>query len=119
MKNEYLKILKAIANEKGKKILSYVKDCLRRRTNSYDEEFHVNRFIFSRLKKIENERKNKIKSKLYEKNAKCHYCKKEFTSKKDIEAHRLHDNRGYHEDNCVLVCRVCHQNEHKKQNRNK
>jgi len=111
-------IILAIANEKGEKILSYVKDYLQRKTNSYDEEFHVNRFIFSRLKKIENERKKKIKSKLYEKDAGCHYCKKDFAPKEDIEAHRLNDNRGYHEDNCVLVCRACHQDEHKKLNRN-
>ena len=104
----YNEIVKKYAQKKGREILSDINNNLKAQVNSYDEWFHANRFIYSRLKIAEDKKKDKIKKELYQQKPECYYCKVKYKSIKGIELHRLNENLGYHKSNCVLTCNKCH-----------
>jgi hypothetical protein len=36
-------------------------------------------------------------------------CGKEFKTLKNVEIHRRNNSKGYSVENCILVCRECHE----------
>ena len=103
--------------KKGDEILRQVRDLIRDKAKDDagkvdpDAWFKINRWVYARLQLDERRRKYKVKTNLFKKNPKCHYCGKTFDKIKGVELHRLDRSRGYYEDNCVLVHRECHQME--------
>lgn len=76
-----------------------------------DLRFKLNRWVFARLQGDENKAKGPVKKKLWNKmkNKKCPSCHKKFKTIKGVEIHRKDQTRGYSVENCILLCRTCHQ----------
>jgi len=75
-----------------------------------DFRFKVNRWIFARLQQEEIRLKRPIKQKLWDSGMKsCVWCGKKFDVLKEVEIHRKNPESTYSIDNCILVCRPCHQ----------
>ena len=95
----------------GDAILSHVRFVLGLAAGS-DEvlRFKINRWVFARLLQDEIRVKRPIKNSLWESGMRsCQACGKHFDSLKGVEIHRKETDKGYSADNCVLVCRECHQ----------
>ena len=75
--------------------------------------FKVNRWVFARLQEDERKIKDPIKKHLLKSQNKCLLCPKSFKSGKEIEIHRKDATKCYRLDNCILLCRHCHQLLHK------
>jgi len=65
----------------------------------------------------ERKTKTNIKRLLLEQGKPCHFCGRSFDGRKGIPLHRLDENRGYSEGNCVLAHQECHQKHHAEQGR--
>jgi hypothetical protein len=95
----------------GDAILSHVRFVMGLAAGS-DEVLHfkINRWVFARLLQDEIRVKRPIKNSLWESGMRsCQACGKHFDSLKGVEIHRKETDKGYSADNCVLVCRECHQ----------
>jgi len=77
-----------------------------------DKWFYANHFVYARLMLDERKTKTNIKQLLCARGNPCHYCGKDFESRKGIHLHRLDENRGYSDDNCVLMHPDCHEKFH-------
>jgi hypothetical protein len=72
--------------------------------------FKLNRWIFARLQQEEIKAKRPVKQKLWDSGmTSCRLCGKKFNTLKDVEIHRNDSARGYSVENCILLCRPCHQ----------
>lgn len=74
--------------------------------------FKLNRWVFSRLLQSEVKVKRPIKKELWESGmttCQAPGCEKEFKSLKNVEIHRNNRQNGYSIENCILVCRECHE----------
>jgi len=99
----------------GHRILNNVRRAIERATgDDTDKLFYIRRFVFARLQLDERARKKAIKDRLYEKNPRCHKCKKKFETEKGVHLHRKNEDRGYTDKNCVLMHAVCHREHHRK-----
>jgi hypothetical protein len=100
--------------EKADNVLKWaqrkIKDAAR---DDEDKWFLINRWVYARLQKDERSMKKPIKNKLFTENPKCNRCKKKFNTIRDVHLHRNEKNKGYSEDNCVLLCKDCHDKVHK------
>jgi hypothetical protein len=95
------------------KILEQAQELIKQYANGDgDKWFYANRFVFARLALDEKKTKTKIKKALLNSGAKCHLCGKEFESKKNVNIHRIDDDRGYTEGNCSLMHPECHVKHH-------
>jgi len=80
--------------------------------NNSDLRFKLNRWVYSRLQQFENKTKRPIKKQLWEsgiKSCQAPNCGKIFKTIKNIEIHRKDNSKGYSVENCILVCRECHE----------
>lgn len=80
--------------------------------NNSDLRFKLNRWVYSRLMQSEIKIKRPIKKQLWEsgiKSCQAPNCGKIFTTIKNIEIHRKDNSKGYSVENCILVCRECHE----------
>jgi len=77
-----------------------------------DKWWYTNRYVFARLHLDERQTKTVIKRRLFVAGATCHLCGKGFDSRRGVHLHRLDGDRGYSEDNCVLMHAQCHQKYH-------
>ena len=94
-------------------ILDYVRKLIRSHSGDDPDRWcYANRFVFARLNLDERKTKAGIKKQLLDANSPCHYCKESFESKKGIHLHRVDDDRGYADDNCVLMHPECHERYH-------
>jgi len=98
--------------ERGDKILHYVRKLIETASNNDEESFFINRWIFARLQQDERDCKKGIKNQLYDESSKCYVCGKKFKTIKGVHLHRLESKRGYHKDNCVLTHDECHRSLH-------
>jgi len=72
--------------------------------------FKLNRWVFARLQQEEVKAKRPIKQKLWDLGMKsCQSCGKEFKTLKGVEIHRKDSTMVYSVENCILLCRTCHQ----------
>ncbi|MBL7140997.1 MAG: HNH endonuclease [Planctomycetes bacterium] len=72
--------------------------------------FKINRWVFARLLQDEIRVKRPTKKRLWQSGMRsCQACGRHFSSIKGVEIHRKEADKGYSADNCVLVCRQCHQ----------
>lgn len=75
-----------------------------------DFRFKVNRWVYSRLQQDEIRVKRPIKKHLWNSGIRsCQGCGKDFDSLKGVEIHRKDSRRNYSKDNCLLLCRPCHE----------
>jgi len=78
--------------------------------NDVNLRFKLNRWIFARLQQEEIKAKRPVKQKLWDSGMKsCQSCDKEFKNLKGVEIHRNDSTIGYSVENCILLCRPCHQ----------
>ena len=78
--------------------------------NNQDLKFKLNRWIYSRLLQSEIRAKRPIKKQLWQSGMKiCQDCGKKFDGIKNVEIHRKDRLKGYSVENCILVCRECHE----------
>lgn len=94
--------------EIGRQLYEEIKERIRRESKNEDEWFYLNRFVYSRLQ-LDGRPPPKLKNKLFKETPICYVCKKKFESKKGVEIHRLNGEKGYSENNCVLVHKECHE----------
>jgi len=92
-------------------------DQARKHINAYaqgdpDKWWYANRYVFARLQLDERRTKVGIKRRLLESGHACHRCGKEFESRRNVHLHRLDQDKGYREGNCVLMHGDCHQQHH-------
>ena len=76
-----------------------------------DLRFRINRWVYSRLQRSEIMAKRPIKEKLWEsgmRTCQAPKCNKVFESLRDVEIHRVDQQRRYSMENCILMCRECH-----------
>ena len=78
-----------------------------------DRLFYLRRFVFSRLQLDERGGKTGIKDRLYERDPRCHRCKNKFEAKRGVHLHRINEDRGYTDENCVLMHAKCHREHHR------
>ena len=74
--------------------------------------FKLNRWVYSRLLQSEIKAKRPIKKKLWESGmntCQAPKCNKIFKSLKNVEIHRKNQQKIYSIENCILVCRECHE----------
>jgi hypothetical protein len=72
--------------------------------------FKLNRWIYTRLHQKEIQFKRPIKKELWiSGNKQCSECRKEFKTMKNVEIHRKDQDKIYSIENCVLVCKECHE----------
>jgi len=72
--------------------------------------FKLNRWVYTRLHQKEIQSKRPIKKQLWESgNKQCAKCGEPFNTKKNIEIHRVNPDKIYSIENCVLVCKACHE----------
>jgi len=80
--------------------------------NDSDLRFKINRWVYSRLLQVEVRAKRPIKKQLWNggmRSCQALGCGKEFSTLKNVEIHRKDNTRGYSVENCILVCRECHE----------
>ena len=77
-----------------------------------DKWWYANRFVFARLMLDERKTKSGVKKRLFEAKAGCHHCGQPFESKRGVHLHRLDQDKGYSDKNCVLMHSQCHQDHH-------
>ena len=77
-----------------------------------DKWWYANRFVFARLMLDERKTKSGVKKRLFEAKAACHRCGQPFEVKKSVNLHRLDQDKGYSDENCVLMHSQCHQDHH-------
>jgi hypothetical protein len=92
-------------------ILSRVRSMIRRAAGNNEVlHFKINRWVFARLLQDEIRIKRPIKKSLWDSGIRaCQGCGKPFHSLKGVEIHRRRGDQGYSKDNCMLVCRDCHE----------
>src|SRR5262245_54480439 len=94
----------------GDQILSHVRDCLDRECkNDPDLRFLVNRWVFSRLQLDYGLEPKRVKTALLRSGMSD--CQGVRPHRGNLEVHRLDDSIGYTEENCILLCKACHQRE--------
>ena len=94
-------------------ILAHVRKLIEEHAGSNpDRWWYANRFVFARLMLDERKTKTVIKKRLFESNQPCHHCGESFEARKGVHLHRLDGNRGYSDDNCVLMHGDCHEKFH-------
>lgn len=101
---------------KGHKILEQIKRLISDASQcDVDKEFYLTRFVYQRLriKELDN---RKLREKLFKKDGSCNFCKSKFSTIKDVVLHRIKEDKGYVDDNCVLACGVCHKQQHARTN---
>jgi hypothetical protein len=98
----------------GSRLYKDIKEKIKKESETEDEWFYLNRFVYARLQLDEKMGKRKIKKELFHKNPFCYLCKKKFESMRGVEVHRKDNQRGYSESNCVLLHRECHEKIHSK-----
>lgn len=84
-----------------------------------DKRWYANRFVFARLQLDERQTKTAIKRRLFEQDAPCHFCGKPFAERKNVPLHRLDEDKGYSDGNCVLAHKECHEAHHNGDSRRK
>ena len=101
--------------KKGAQVLSQTRELIKQASCNEDEYFKINRYVYARLQQLDEgrEKKKKIKTQLFNKNPRCHFCSKEFAGIKGVELHRIDSEKGYNETNCVLSHKECHNDGHK------
>lgn len=80
--------------------------------NNSDFRFKINRWVYSRLLQAEIRTKRPIKKQLWNsgmKSCQVSGCGKQFNTLKNVEIHRKNNSKGYSVENCILVCRDCHE----------
>jgi len=80
--------------------------------NDSDLRFKINRWVYSRLLQAEVRAKRPIKKQLWNagmRSCQALGCPKEFSTLKNVEIHRKDSTRGYSVENCILLCRECHE----------
>ena len=78
--------------------------------DDHDLYFKLNRWVFSRLQQDEIRLKKPIKQALWKAGMQaCQVCGKQFASLTGVDIHRKDATHTYSPENCVLVCRDCHQ----------
>ena len=95
-------------------ILDHVRHLIREHAgDDPDKWWYANRFVFARLMLDERKTKTAIKKNLFAANPYCHVCRKPLDGLRNVHIHRLDGDRGYSEENCVLMHGPCHQNHHR------
>lgn len=75
-----------------------------------DFRFKVNRWVYRRLQQDEIRVKRPIKKHLWNSGIRsCQSCGNPFDDLKGVEIHRKDSRRNYSNDNCLLLCRPCHE----------
>lgn len=77
-----------------------------------DKWWYANRYVFARLMLDERKTKTAIKQRLFKGGQPCHFCDKPFTDRKNIPLHRVDEDKGYSDGNCVLAHKECHEKHH-------
>jgi len=77
-----------------------------------DTWWYANRFVFARLALDERRTKTNIKKRLLDSGQPCHHCGRPFESRTGVHLHRVDADRGYSDENCVLMHGDCHQEHH-------
>ena len=91
-------------------ILNHVRDCLDRECqNDPDFRFLVNRWVFSRLQIDSRKETEKVKKALMKSGMSD--CQGDGPHDGNLQVHRLNESMRYTEENCILLCKACHQHE--------
>jgi len=80
--------------------------------NDSDLRFKINRWVYSRLLQAEVRAKRPIKKQLWNggmRSCQAAGCLKKFSTLKNVEIHRKDSTKAYSVENCILVCRECHE----------
>jgi 5-methylcytosine-specific restriction endonuclease McrA len=77
-----------------------------------DKWWYANRYVFARLQLDERQTKMAIKHRLLQAAVACSVCGKGFDSRRGVHLHRTAEDRGYSEDDCVLMHAECHRKHH-------
>lgn len=80
--------------------------------NDSDLRFKINRWVYSRLLQAEVRAKRPIKKQLWNggmRSCQAAGCPKKFSTLKNVEIHRKDSTKAYSVENCILVCRECHE----------
>ena len=80
--------------------------------NNSDLKFKLSRWVYSRLMQSEIKIKRPIKKQLWRlgmNTCQVPDCGKKFKTIKNVEIHRNDSSKGYSVENCMLVCRKCHE----------
>lgn len=98
----------------GDQILTQTRKVMGRKcSRDSDLRFKVNRWVHSRLQQDERKESTRIKKTLWESGKRsCKECRKNFMNLRNVEIHRIDSARAYFFDNCMLLCRTCHQKCH-------
>ena len=100
--------------EIGHRILNNARRAITRAAgDDPDRLFYLRRFVFTRLQLDERGAKTGIKGRLYERDPRCHRCKEKFETQTHVDLHRINGDRGYTDENCVLMHPECHQKHHR------
>lgn len=81
-----------------------------------DLRFKLNRWVYARLQLDERRAKSVIKKELWRMGmTSCCKCNKRFPALNGVHIHREDGDAGYSLQNCILLCRPCHQKLHRLQ----
>jgi len=74
-----------------------------------DLRFKINRWVYARLMHDEIQAKKPFKQALWDSGIRaCQGCGKPFSSLKGVHIHRIDASKNYDDDNCQLLCALCH-----------
>jgi 5-methylcytosine-specific restriction endonuclease McrA len=74
-----------------------------------DLRFKINRWVYGRLMQDERQTKKPFKQTLWDSGiCACQGCGKPFSSLKGVHLHRIDASKNYDDDNCQLLCALCH-----------
>lgn len=86
------------------RLLKQIRTAIERASKAdYDAWFKINRFVWARLQLDERKRKRIIKKALFGRRDVCGHCGEAFSSRSNIDLHRIDPSKGYVQGNCVLL----------------
>lgn len=99
-----------VVKDCGDKILCQTRISITEAANGDDNlRFKINRWIYGRLMQDERQAKKPFKQALWDSGIRaCQVCGKPFSSLKGVHLHRIDATKKYEEDNCQLLCVLCH-----------
>ena len=97
----------------GHDLLDELKKKMSDSVGNDDLYFLLNRFVWVRLRKYEDDKKKDVKEKLIDMNGiECVDCGERFGHPKKLHLHRIDENKSYAIENCEMLCKECHYKVH-------
>ena len=97
----------------GDEILKHVRDWLDRECkNDPNFRFLVNRWVSARLQEDYRKITRRVRKALMEHG--MSECQGSGPHDGNLQVHRLDESKDYSEENCILLCKACHERESKR-----